>query len=127
MTNDDIKLAYYQLFPLSYVSISKGILGSNDIYGKGFIQNKNEWANKISHNDPLNYMFSIDDNGLYTEHSLSIQVKPKDKYMYSSSEKLRKKTIKNIDNKKLIARFYEIKEFIILHKDNMLIDINDKL
>ena len=127
MNDSDIKNAYHEVFPLSHISITQSVLGGSAQYIKCYIQNNTDWANAISHNDPLNYMFSIDETGVYSEHNLSIQVKPKNKYMFASSELLRKKTIKNINYQKLIARFTAIKHFIISNQDNMIIDIKNKL
>lgn len=65
--------------------------------------------------------------------SMILQVRPEDKFYAFSSERMRKKTIKGLDEKKLLARFKEIHDFIKKYKDEMpnqykdLYDINDKL
>ncbi len=111
MELQDIKKAWLEVFPKSECYPSVGALGGG-IYTKCYLQTKNEWSNGISQNDPLSYLFVIDDND-YSESSLSIIGKPFNPHMYASSLNPRKKTIKNIDYNKLLARFKQIKQFII--------------
>ncbi len=129
---NQVKATWDIVFPYSLLDISYGALDKNTIYCKGFLaQDRHEFNNGISHNDPLNYMFSIDLNTLkYIEHNLYLYVKPKEKYLAYSSEKLRKQGYKTLTIDKLEKRFNKIKEFVTLHKDNIKntpFNIDDKI
>ena len=127
MNKSDIEQAFYSVFPNSHISISNGCLGGG-LYIKCYLQKPDEWTNGISHNDPLNYMADIDDKtGDYREHNHSMLIKPESQYMAYSSAKLRRRTIKNVDIKKLKARFEQLKGFIASNIDRAAHDIADKI
>ena len=125
----DIQETWKKVFPNSLMTGSKACLG-NSMFYKGFLAgNHEEFANGISHNDPLSYMFEID-NGAYIESTLFISIRPDKKYLAYSSAKMRKQTIKGITPEKLEKRFIKIRDFIISHKDdfiNLQFDINEKV
>ena len=122
-----IEAAYYRVFPKSYISITNGALGGG-LYIKCYLQKPSQWANNISHNDPLNYMSDIDpETMLYSEHNHSLTVKPDNKYMAYGSAKLRRRTIKKADIKKIEARFNQLKQFVIDNLDNAAHDIAGKV
>ena len=127
-----VKATWDIVFPYSLIDINYGALDKNTIFCNGFLgQDTSEFNHGINLNDPLNYMFSIDLNTLeYKEHNLFLSVKPKEKYLAYSSEKLRKQSYKTLTIDKLEKRFNKIKDFITLHKDNLKdipFNINDKL
>ena len=87
----------------------------------GYIGNgKDEWANRISHNDVLSYLAIVDKNGDYREVGApSLCVQPKEAWLYCSSEKMRKKSIMGLDAVKLAKRFAEIRAFWDTHKTDV--------
>lgn len=123
-----IERAFYEVFPHSYINISDAPLSGEEIYIKCYLQRPEEWANKISHNDPLSYMADFNPvSGVYSEHLHSLTVKATSPYMAYGSEKLRRKTIKNADIPKIKARFEQLKAFIQSHLDKAAHDIADKV
>lgn len=125
MEANEIKEVYAEVFPKSLASVSPGCLGGG-LYLKGYLLNKGEFPNGISHNDPLSYMAVFED-GEYSESNLSLFCKPTEKYMAYSSKRLRKKTIKNITREKLLARFEEIKAFVKENAADCCLDISGKV
>ena len=125
---NSIKAAYYRVFPDSYINITTGALSGNDLYIKCYLQKPDEWANAISHNDPLNYLADIEpETMLYSEHNHSLTVKPDNQYRAYGSARLRKRNIKHADIKKIEARFNQLKQFIIDNLDNAAHDIKGKV
>ncbi len=125
ITNQQLKDLWMQVFPNSYASASDGCLGDGQ-YLKGYIQAKTEWANGISHNDPLGYMGSLYGD-VYKDENLGLDIKPNNPYLAYGNAKIRKKTIKNVTTEKLLKRFNEIKQFIIDNKENWYLDLSDKV
>lgn len=116
-----VEATWDRVFPYSLLDITYGALDENTIFCKGFLgQNKHDFNNGISYNDPLSYMSSIDLNTLeYKEYNLYLEVKPKEKHRYET-----------LTMDKLEKRFNKIKNFITLHKDNLKdtpFNINDNL
>lgn len=123
-----IERAFYDVFPRSHISISNAPIGGRELFIKCYLQKPEEWANKISHNDPLSYMADIDpETMLFTEHNHSMVIKPQEKYLAYSSVKLRRKTIKNADIHKIKARFEQLKDFVKANLSNAAHDIADKI
>lgn len=108
-----------QVFHNSCASVTDGCLGSG-IYVKGYLaKDKTEWTNGISHNDPLNYMASLEGE-IYKELDLGLSIKPPEgSHIAFGSAKLRKVTIKNATPEKLVARFKAIREFVMANAQNM--------
>lgn len=133
MTNDEIINTWNQVFPKSAISCQKACFGENDYYFKGRLgKDKSEFANGIIDNDPLNYMFNVENN-TYKEYNNSLRIAPtpeEGKYLAYGRSKLRMKTIKNLTKEKLFKRFREIKLHIYQNRNNfkgLLFDINEKL
>ena len=133
LTETQIQQAWNTIFPKSLININ--VFSDTSLYVTCYLAGDiTEWANRISHNDVLSYVFKIDGT-TYKENCASIvlQVRPEDKFYAFSREVLRKKTIKNLDENKLIARFKEIYAFVTKFKDEFpnqykdLFDINEKL
>ncbi len=138
LTIEEIKEIWKKVFPESAIFIR----GSCEMLGKKFkettakttlAKDKTEVSGGYFENDLLSYSFSIS-GSTYKEDSVSISVNPpQGSYIAMGREKLRSKTIKNIDAKKLEKRFIEIKNFIKEHKDNLyapslkFLDIDSKL
>jgi hypothetical protein len=125
MNKDQIKETFLKVFPNSHISVQTGILGSKALYVSCRLFKSDEWSNKIAQNDPLQYMFDIEPDGLYTESSLNFKIKPTQQYMYCANAKLRKKTIKAITADKLEKRFNEVKQFILSNKSEWFDDEKD--
>jgi len=124
----NIKNAYMTTFPLSFISVSKGFLGSAELYIKGYIQTTGEWSNNISNNDPLNFIATYNPiTKVYKEENLSLTIKATNPHMAYGSVKLRKKTIKNATPEKLANRFVQIRSFIQDNLNYMVHDITDKV
>lgn len=127
-TAQDIKAAYLEIFPLSHISVTKAPLGGNELYIKCYLQRPDEWANKISHNDPLNYMASFNpETGKYEELNHSLTVKATNPYMAYGSAKLRKYSKKTADISDIKNRFIKVREFIKSNLDNAAHDIAEKV
>ena len=133
LSNSQVKQIWETIFPNSLISITS--FSDETLYVNCYLAgSRDEWANGISNNDMLSYVFKINGN-VYKEDCvrLLLQVRPEDKYLAFSSEGIRKKTIKNLDEKKLLARFKEIHAFITKFKNEMpnqyknLFDIDVKL
>ena len=118
MLHSQIMIAWLEVFPKSHIHSFNSSL-SGTVFTKAYLQTKSEWSNGISENDTLSYMFVIDSNNNYSESRLSLMCKPLKSYMYGNSICLRKKSIKNIDYIKLVARFKQINQFIIDNTDNL--------
>jgi hypothetical protein len=131
LTNESILNAWKEIFPSSMMLCSKACLGDSYFFKGKLAANKQESANGILENDPLNYMFSIEEDGTYKEHICSIYVKPtKNLYLVYESENLRRKTIKNPTVDKIKKRFEQVKQLVVDNKDNfkdLCFDINNKV
>ena len=123
-----IERAFYDVFPASFISISPAPLTGDEIFIKCYLQKPEEWANKISHNDPLSYMADFNPvTGVYTEHLHSMTIKATSPYMAYGSVKIRRRTIKNADIPKIKARFEQLKAFVKSNLDNAAHDIAGKV
>ena len=121
--------AWYNVMPQSICRVSSM---STTIYGNLYLaKDQSEFPNGISNNDPLAFSFQIDQYGTYHETATSLYIKPPiDSYLALGRVNMRKKTIKNITEVKLVKRFNEVRDFIILNKVNLArvqFDINDKI
>lgn len=116
-TTMGIRAVWLKVFPQSSCSVQKACLSSNVFYINCYLYLPKEFPNGISQNDPLNYMFEYDAyTETYREIYCSISCKPIPGTFYAMhSYPLRKKTIKNINEVKLLQRFQEIKAHCILH------------
>ena len=125
-----IKTTFSEVFPRSHVVVCDAPLCKNEIMIKAFLQRPGEWANKISHNDPLTYIANIHlESMTYTEpYGPTLLIKPGEKYWLAyDSAKLRKRTIKNVDIPKLQKRFEQIRDFIRDNLDKAAHDIAEKV
>lgn len=132
ITPDRVKEIWGEVFPNSMIIASKACLGDSYFFKGKLAKDINESNNRILHNDALNYMFNIDGD-TYKENYNSLYIKPdpeKERYLVYGSSHMRKKTIKNITEEKLLKRFKQVKEHVVANKDNfknLLFDINDKI
>jgi len=129
MNPEQVEQIWSEVFPNSSISISKACLSNYFFFRPRLAKDRRESINNILDNDPLSYMFSIED-GKYIEQMLYFFIKPDNKYLAYSRVKLRKKSISNVTPEKLRARFLQVKEKIVEHKDNFInlqFDINEKI
>ena len=125
---DDIKAMFYDVFPESYISITRAPLGDDTLCIKLYLQKPDEWTNKISNNDPLNYMtFYKPDTGLWREDGASFLTKPTSPHMAYSSVRMRKQTIKAANHTKIKARFNRLHAFLAENIDNAAHDVASKV
>lgn len=125
-----IKTAFFEVFPRSHVVVCDAPLSRDDIMIKVFLQRPGEWANNISHNDPLTYIAMIHAPSMtYTEsYAPVLLVKPGEKYWLAyDSVKMRKRTIKNVNIPKLKQRFEQVRDFIKDNLNNAAHDIAEKV
>lgn len=118
----NIKEAFLTVFPRSYVSVNKHALGSGFCAHFALGKDKIEWAHGIIDNDPLRMTLHYWPESDTIEIKASFTVKPENAYLYCSSVKLRKKTIK-ADKATLlnfIKYFSEVRFTIIQNQDNLL-------
>ncbi len=124
----NIKELYMNVFPKSHVAGNNGHFGGDDLYIRGYIQSPDEWINKISNNDPFNFMIIYNPiTNVYQERELSLIVKPTRPNMVYGHVKMRKKTIKNVTPEKITARFEQIRDFIKSNLPDAAHDITDKV
>ena len=131
MQPDEIVKVWKEVFPNSKISPSKAALGGEGHYFKCYLAaNKQECINGYFENDPLNYMFSIDERG-YKEHSHSLSIKPpENSYLAYGRAKIRAKSMKEPTLEKIKKRFLQIKKLVEENKENLInlcFDINEKL
>lgn len=132
MTNDDILKLWKQIFPNSMMIINKACLGDNYFFKGKLAKDRSESNHGITENDALSYMFTIN-KGAYKEFDVSLFVKPDpvtEKYLCYGRKKLRKKTIKEVTEEKLLKRFEQVRQLVVDNKDNLinlLFNINDKI
>lgn len=123
-----IERAFYEVFPKSHISITNAPLSGRELYIKCYLQTPDQWANGISHNDPLSYMADIDPiTMVYSEHHHHMYIKPQEKYLAYSSVSIRKRTIKNADIPKIKKRFEQLRDFIRSNLDQAAHNITDKV
>lgn len=129
LTNEQVFQLWQKVFPNSMIITYKGLLSDGDYFKGKLAKDRSELANGISENDPLNYMFNIE-NGYYEEYYQSVFIKSDNSCMAYGRDRLRKKNIKNITADKLLARFKQIKELVVRNKANFInleFNINDKV
>ncbi len=129
MNKDKVKEIWEEVFPNSSIGISKACLSDYYFFRPRLARDRRESIHNILDNDPLSYMFSIED-GKYIEQMLYFSIKPDNPLYCYSVVKLRQKTIKNVDAVKLKKRFLELKEKLIENKDNFInleFSIDEKL
>lgn len=129
ITVEAVVNVWREVFPNSKIYPSKGCLGGGVFFKGKLSSDKSEVSNGILENDPLHYVFIIEE-GNYREHSQHIYIRPSSKYYAYDSVKLRKKNIKDITLEKLKRRFEQIKDMIVENKENFInleFDINSKI
>lgn len=130
LTNEQITDTWKEVFPNSLMLCNKACLGDSYYFKGKLAANRHESANQILENDPLYYVFCIDD-GDYSENMCFIYVKPtKNMYLCYERVNLRRKSIKSVTVEKLRKRFLQIKELVVANKDNfknLCFDINEKI
>lgn len=119
---NNIKSAFLSVFPHSYVACNKHSLGSGFACHFALGKDKTEWANGIIQNDPLSMILHYWPESGTVEIKASFTVRPTESYLYCSHVKLRKKVIKNEKATTLnfLKYFSDLRQEIILHKDNLL-------
>ena len=121
---------WHEVFPNSHMGTSRLCLGKGFWFRGILASGKHECSGGYFENDNMRYTFMLDEDG-YNGENASICLNPKTQYLYCSTECLRKKSIKDVSFEKIKARFEQIKEFIVLHKDNILknefYNIDDKI
>ena len=130
LTHDEVKQAYYRVFPNSGISVSKGCL-SEGVYCKAILaMNKDECSHGYTINDPMQYSFNINGD-VYKDNGPGLYIHPDEgSNLVYGRAKLRGKTIKNITIEKLTKRFEQVKQLVIDNKDNFIdlkFNINDKI
>lgn len=116
---DQVKAAWMTTFPNSRV-ISNQIMGRTVF--KFYLQQKDEVANGISENDPLQFSAWLSDDGAKLECNPAVLfLKPTSRLMVSTV-KTRKVTTKDP-----LKQFQKVKQMIIDNKDNWYIDLSCKL
>ena len=129
ISKERIKELWSEVFPNSNMYINNACLGSGLSCSGRLAKDKSECNNNIIENDPLTYHFLIE-NGNYEEYRAYIYIKPTNPYMVYSSQRLRKKNIKNITSDKLKARFEQVKALVVDNIDNFInikFDIKSKV
>ena len=117
-----------EVFPLS----SCGVIQMNSMvfFTMYLARDNTEVANGIMLNDPLSYRATIEGND-YVETDLGLFVKPEPgSHLAYDRVKLRKKTIKNVTEEKLLKRFRDIQAWLIIHHHRIkdpLFDLDKKL
>lgn len=107
-----IAQAWLAVFPNGHVRYSKAALTEGEFFINFYLQQPEQWANGISNNDPLSYMVRFDGADM-EETGCSLLIKPAlGSYMAYGSVKLRKQTIKGVDEKKLIKRFQRVRDMV---------------
>ena len=127
MNANGVVACWNEVFPNSYCSHNV-ILGSSSFVFY-LAKDKTETPNQIMNNDPLHYVAFLREDSFEESDSPYMYVKPTIPNRVYGSVKMRKKTIKNVDRTKLIARFNQVREFVMSNKDNMkniCFDINTK-
>lgn len=122
--NDPIE-TWREVFPHS-LAVKHEILGGM-IYTFYLGAGPEDWANGISHNDPLSYTMRRNIDGTYSEINGGpvLTVRATVPYMAYSSEKMRKKS--NIAPEKLTARFEEVRAWLRVHANEAAFNIGGKL
>jgi hypothetical protein len=126
MTPQEVMDCWHAVFPNSMVSTTT----SFGAHGFRFMLAKDltECSNRIAENDPLMYGGIIRD-GNWSEAYSHMYVKPTEPNRVYSSVKLRAKSIKNVDAKKLTKRFQDVRKFVMDNAHNLknpLFDISTK-
>lgn len=119
---NNIKESFLSVFPHSYVACNKHSLGSGFACHFALGKDKTEWAHGIIDNDPLRMTLHYWPDSDIIEIKASFIVKPENTYMYCSSVKLRKKTIKadNATVLNFLKYFSELRFTIIQNQANLL-------
>jgi len=129
MNVKEIEKIWLEVFPKSKIYGSKGCF-TNDFYYRATLSaGKHEVYNGIIQNDPLDYIFYIEEEH-YIEDRISFCIKPDNPIFAFGRVKLRRKTIKNVTPEKLKKRFLELKEKVVENKENFIqleFDINEKI
>ena len=119
MDKETVKQIWQDVTNGRLMSANKAALGDSYFYKGYHAKDRAEFANGISQNDPLNYMFEIDGD-LYRETMLYLLIKPEPgSYLAYGRAKMRSATIKNITPEKLRKRFEKIEQFLQDNKENM--------
>lgn len=119
MDKDQLVALWLQVFPNSH-AFARNILGQ-DAYFNGYLfKDKTEWPHGYPDNDPLYYRASYDPElNEFKESGCTFYVRPEQgSYLAMGSDKLRLKTIKNVNAAKLIARFEQVKALIEANANN---------
>ncbi len=130
MNKQNVADCWMAVFPNSSFSH----MGSISVDGPGtftfrLAKDRTEVSNGIMHNDPLYYMGGLEEDGSWVDLSILLLVKPTVPNMVYSSEKMRRKTIKNVTPEKLVKRFQEVRTFVMNNAANLkdpLFDITTK-
>ena len=132
MTHDEQKemilSAWREVFPESFASAG-AVLRS--VYFKGALgRDKSEFTNGILDNDPLTYYGGFYGD-TFMEDIATLTVRPAEgSRYYCDAVKMRRVTIRNVTQEKLVARFKKLREFIISHRAEVMpgpFDLNKKL
>ena len=127
MNANDVVACWNEVFPNSYCS--HNVILSSNSFSFYLAKDKTETPNQIMNNDPLHYVAFLHGDSFDETSAPLMYVKPTIPNRVYGSVKMRKKTIKNVDRTKLIARFNQVREFVMSNKDNMkniCFDINTK-
>lgn len=119
LNKEVVKETWKEVFGEQLFGASKAALGDYYFFTGYLAKSRDDFAYGISHNDPLNYKFYIDEDGTYSEMSSSLSVETDNPHMYCESVKLRKQKIKNVDKIKLTKRFQKLKNMIEENKDRI--------
>lgn len=119
LTKEQIKTCWNAVFSNSCASVTDGHFGGG-LYAKFYLaKDKLEFPNGISENDPLGYFARVDGEE-YKEINLGLSIAPPvGSYLAYGNAKMRKVTIKNITEDKLIARFKAIHSFVMENADKL--------
>ncbi len=126
LSKEEVVSCWHEVFHNSSAH-AQTIMGT-DHFSFRLAKDKSEVPNGIMDNDPLSYRASIDGSS-WSESMISMLVKPTTVNLVYSSVKLRKKTVKNVDHQKLVARFREVRKFVMDNAHNLknpLFDISNK-
>ena len=129
MNVEEIEKIWLEVFPKSKIYGSKGFLSDDFYYRATLSAGKHEVYNGIIQNDPLDYIFYIE-NKHYIEDRISFCIKPENPIYAFGRVKLRRKKIYNVNKEKLKKRFLQLKEKIVENKENFIqleFDITEKI
>ena len=112
MNTMQIAQAWLEVFPNGHARYSKAALTEGEFFINSYLQKPEQWANGISQNDPLSYVVRFDSKDL-EELGCSLLTKAAPgSYLVYGHVKLRKQTIKGVDEKKLIKRFQRVRDMV---------------